>query len=422
MKKKQRWNLSVIYMTVVPVILMGIIISVAGYFKIRESIYEEVDVELHNLVTVTSEAYGQIYPGDYKVESENLYKGDICITNNHQYLDRFQQKTGMDISVCYGNVRYATTICDANEERGLLSETKSFIFEQVKASQETVCYRDVFLGDEMYFAVYAPLKNTDGTIVGMMEIAKPAEDVQESVAKAIFPVFIITFVIVMALCICMMNYFNQIAGFVRNIEIFMQNVAKGNLNTSISESITRREDEFGEIGRAAQNMQNSLRQLLEYDMLTEVYNRGYGEKKLQEVINTAKKEGLPYCVAIADIDFFKKVNDTYGHEAGDEVLRQVAAMLKRQMSGNGYTVRWGGEEFLLVFRNRTYKETYDILEDLEKKIRESVVEVQDKQISVTMTIGVVKGKDSDTTSDVVRRADHLLYKGKTHGRNQIYVE
>ncbi len=420
--RKQRWNMSVICMTVLPVIILGIMISLTGYFKVRETVYREVDAALSDLVQVAKEAYERMYPGDYHIENDTLYKGDIRVNNNYQYLENFKNNTGYEMSIFYGTVRYATTVLLPSEHNARYFETKSFIFDKVKETESVVCYEDVFIMDDMYFAVYAPLTNSDGTVVGMMEIAKPAADIQKSIAKAINPVLLVTLLVVVVVVACMIGYFRKISAFVRNIDIFMQQIAKGNLNASISEEIMKREDEFGEIGRSAQKMQISLRELLEYDMLTQIYNRGYGEKKLKEMIQLSQKEGTPYCVALVDIDFFKKVNDTYGHEAGDEVLRHVAELLKRHMAGKGYAIRWGGEEFLLVFRNYMYRDAYAALEELSASIREHKVQVEDAEIGVTITVGVVKGKDTDSTSEVVRRADHLLYQGKNHGRNQIYVE
>jgi diguanylate cyclase (GGDEF)-like protein len=169
-------------------------------------------------------------------------------------------------------------------------------------------------------------------------------------------------------------------------------------------------------------MQIRLRRLLEYDVLTDLYNRGTGEKKLEEVVVDAEMLRIPYAVAIGDIDFFKTVNDTYGHAAGDEVLRKTAQILKEHMAGNGYSVRWGGEEFLLIFRGKTREEAALVIEQTLEEIRTAEIAYEDVVIKVTMTFGLVEGDLQESCDKTVTRADKLLYEGKKSGKNRLITE
>lgn len=126
----------------------------------------------------------------------------------------------------------------------------------------------------------------------------------------------------------------------------------------------------------------------------------------------------PYTLAIADIDFFKKVNDTYGHIAGDEVLVSVAQIMKKSMAGKGFAARWGGEEFLLVYTGCDMETTLTYLEMLVEAIREMRVEYDDKAIKITISIGVATG-NGDSVDKVLCTADNRLYHAKKEGRDRV---
>ena len=172
---------------------------------------------------------------------------------------------------------------------------------------------------------------------------------------------------------------------------------------------------------------------------------------MRATFDTYVNKGVPFCLAIGDIDFFKKVNDTYGHEAGDAVLVRVSFILKQFMLGKGYAIRWGGEEFLLIFEDCQIETAYKNMHDLLDIIRAQVIEHGENYISVTMTFGVMDCKDTgddeagEAAWEVIKAgrpddpkgiemydaavgsridkyisdADKKLYFGKENGRNQI---
>ena len=159
--------------------------------------------------------------------------------------------------------------------------------------------------------------------------------------------------------------------------------------------------------------------MAEKDPLTMLYNRRYGMSRMKQVQNSAGKTGEKFAIAIGDIDFFKKVNDTYGHDAGDEVLRFVALELRRLMLGCGFAVRWGGEEFLLVFDKADEDAAADKILSLLDLVRGRVISYGTQDISVTMTFGLREGSNDMDINDMVKEADGALYYGKQHGRNQL---
>ena len=177
------------------------------------------------------------------------------------------------------------------------------------------------------------------------------------------------------------------------------------------------------LARDSQNMErklisynNELKQLANTDTLTKLWNRlhlmHYIEKKIRE----------PYqfmSIAIGDIDFFKKINDTYGHECGDEVLRSLAKVFVEKMNGNGVVARWGGEEFIFVFENANGDEAFDELGKLRNAVKDNVVIYNDLEIKVTMTFGLVEFDHDLNLDENISIADQRLYQGKSEGRDRI---
>lgn len=174
-----------------------------------------------------------------------------------------------------------------------------------------------------------------------------------------------------------------------------------------------------------------LKVLSEHDPLTKLPNRrSVISSTIANIMSGAYINGV--CVAIGDIDFFKKVNDTYGHDAGDEVLKQLAAVCSDFMKDHGIAARWGGEEFMFVFNNENLDEAGVSANELLSKIREMTVNYNGTEIKVTMTIGVTdvntflgkgvtEGDIDDRINEAVYAADKKLYMGKANGRNTVVV-
>jgi diguanylate cyclase (GGDEF)-like protein len=127
-------------------------------------------------------------------------------------------------------------------------------------------------------------------------------------------------------------------------------------------------------------------------------------------------------VAIADIDKFKKVNDTYGHNAGDEVLKAVSSIMKNSIRSEDYIARWGGEEYLIILDNLSLEKAISRLESIRDAIESNVVVVDGKtKISVTISFGLTILRE-DGLLDTINIADENLYKSKETGRNKITTD
>ena len=174
------------------------------------------------------------------------------------------------------------------------------------------------------------------------------------------------------------------------------------------------------------NANRKLNNLADTDPLTKLPNRRYVLRHIEECISNSSDPICP-TVAIGDIDFFKKVNDTYGHEAGDRVLEILSELFQKTMEPYGLCARWGGEEFLFFFEHLNLDNAFYVLNDLLEKIRLTVIPFGEQQIKVTMTFGVedallkrsAQVEIPKQVDSVIQKADKKLYMGKQQGRNQI---
>ncbi len=156
------------------------------------------------------------------------------------------------------------------------------------------------------------------------------------------------------------------------------------------------------------------------DNLTNLYNRHFLEQfgRHHEYFNSPEKM---FAVAFLDIDHFKQINDTYGHDTGDEVLRQFAKTLHTLIGENEIAIRYGGEEFLVIVYNTTVDAAVKKFDEVRKRIEETTVKYAKKEINITVSIGIATGWYDDDINDVITMADKALYVAKNEGRNRLEV-
>ncbi|MEE9542678.1 MAG: GGDEF domain-containing protein [Thermodesulfobacteriota bacterium] len=159
---------------------------------------------------------------------------------------------------------------------------------------------------------------------------------------------------------------------------------------------------------------------LNFDELTNVYNRKAGTIRFREELERTTRTGEKLSIAMIDADNFKAINDTYGHLAGDEVLRIIASTIKGKLRTNDVLFRYGGEEFIIIMPNTSELEASIPLERLREELYGQVIEYEDHKIQTSVSIGVTEVIDHrEDESKVIGRADNALYKAKHAGKNRI---
>jgi diguanylate cyclase (GGDEF)-like protein/PAS domain S-box-containing protein len=158
------------------------------------------------------------------------------------------------------------------------------------------------------------------------------------------------------------------------------------------------------------------------DDLTGVGNRRYADMSLQNKLAELKRYGWTFGVLFADIDYFKDVNDTHGHEAGDEILKMVAQTILSNMRSFDFIFRWGGEEFLLIITNVDSEKLYHFAERLRMLVQNAALRYGSEHLKVTVSIGGTVARPDDTEKSTMRRIDQLMYSCKHAGRNKCCVD
>lgn len=175
------------------------------------------------------------------------------------------------------------------------------------------------------------------------------------------------------------------------------------------------------------NIQKAEKQLMVYnrelqlqantDALTGLSNRRSMHALLENQISNYPQSN--FSIALGDIDLFKKVNDTYGHNCGDQVLKSLSALFKEQLKDNGYVCRWGGEEFLFFLPNKNLDEACTLITDLHTAVSNLPIEYGGQTHFVTMTFGIEEYDYHSDVTALVKQADVKLYYGKSNGRNRV---
>lgn len=180
-------------------------------------------------------------------------------------------------------------------------------------------------------------------------------------------------------------------------------------------------DHLEEIYAEIEQKQNELMainlgliELSNTDKLTGLYNRRYFSQKMSEFIRAFDMESVQFSLLIIDIDHFKRVNDTYGHQVGDIVLEQLAKLLKETVSEQGIVCRFGGEEFMIILIGHNEQIAHNINERVQQKEWPAIGDL-------TVSIGMAKFTARDNEQTIIERADQALYSSKENGRNRVTV-
>lgn len=218
-------------------------------------------------------------------------------------------------------------------------------------------------------------------------------------------------------------------GEVREVEVFLHH-AEGH-RVPVVVRATPLRDEQGEIVGAVETFSDNsnmiealkrvdqLNQEAHQDPLTGIGNRRYIEMKIKTSLAEFNQNYQPFGLLMLDIDRFKRVNDEYGHDVGDQVLKMIASTIEKNIRTTDNIGRWGGEEFLVLVHNLDLNHLHWISDKLRALVASSYLPVSGKLVQVTVSVGATLVKPADSLATLVKRADRLLYKSKAEGRDRV---
>ena len=163
-----------------------------------------------------------------------------------------------------------------------------------------------------------------------------------------------------------------------------------------------------------------LQQQTETDALSGVFNRAYFNRQMQAELKRSRREQRPLALVLLDIDYFKQVNDTHGHLAGDQVIKTVARLIQQLVKRPGDKLcRYGGEEFILLFPETPLEDLSGPLNAIREKIKRIPFKFKDTNVPITISFGATQQKVSDSQREAFDRADEALYDAKRNGRDKV---
>lgn len=424
--KKNRIERKLFNITLTPLIIMGILMAVVGVFIVNKCISEDLKEQLKDINAMAIVTVDTLLPGDYtSYETDDgivIAKGDVAINDYNDLLDKFKKKTGVEFTLFYGETRILTTLKDESGNRLVGTTISSSVIEQVESDGEPVFYTDTRLDDKSYSAYYCPIKNSDGTIVGMMASLYENKNGLVIVGRGATPLLLVTLVVLGVATIAVLAYSRKFRRSISFMSRALTKTANGEWANRIPAEVLLANDEMSQMAHTIVDMQASLKKLVERDVLTGLLNRRSGQMRLESLVTNGQESNEAFQVAIGDIDNFKRFNDEYGHDCGDIVLQEMSRLMNDAVKAYGWAIRWGGEEFLLVFKGTSFEEAYEHMSRLRQKICDHRVIYDDMELSVTMTFGLVDGQGYSTADEVVKAADMLLYEGKENGKNRVVIK
>ena len=189
---------------------------------------------------------------------------------------------------------------------------------------------------------------------------------------------------------------------------------------NIEDSLNKANQELEKRIAEIQILQNQLKEESIRDPLTRLYNRRYMEDALQREFAHATRDGYPVSIIMADIDHFKKVNDTYGHSTGDEVLAQLSQLFQANFRTEDIVCRFGGEEFLIVMPETTSETAFLRIDHIRQVLESTPLKLSCGELKITLSAGIaVYPLEGSSIDEIVQKADRAMYRAKSEGRNRV---
>lgn len=417
--KKTSLKHTLLKFSLVPVLVLGLVLTLISTRTLVQGTTEQVSQSLKIAARSVYNTYSLIAPGDMYEKDGLIYKGDVVLTGDYSIVDSLKESYGMDITLFYGDKRVLTTLTDEKGKRISGTSAEGQVSHWVLENGKDYFSSNIKIGGKSYFGYYVPIYNKDGSVVGMAFASKTRASIMASVRNNVLNSVAICVLVTIAALLCCIVASQKLVEALKAIMDYLGHLANSDFSTKMPITVLRRKDEIGAMGSYAVTVSCSLKDMITTDPLTGLLNRRACRSSLQKKMEQCRENRQQsLSVTIGDIDFFKRINDTYGHECGDMVLKSVSNIFKKHMEEKGLVSRWGGEEFLLVFE-LPLAQAHEKLTQIADEIRNTSFAYEGETFSVSLTFGLTEVNGEQPLDEIVKEADDLLYRGKAEGRNRI---
>lgn len=416
--KRIRIKNSLVLMTVVPIILMGLVFVFISVRSIKESREAEVIKTLSGVCTHTRDTFYQKYPGNYSYNNGKLYSDGVNISEDTQFIDDFKKHFDVEVAIFYKDIRVLTTIEDKTGRR-LVETTQDDQRVLSAVSAGNMFYaNDIIINNEGYYGVYVPLYD-NAKVCGMVFSGLSNENFNQRIMRFYVEVILLALVAILVVFTYVSYYANSIAEVLYSIKEYLgMLVKKQTSEVEMPQEVLNRNDEIGDLGRYAVMAGEQLKVMIGTDPLTRLYNRRTGMQYLEMLWERNASHPGSFSLVMCDIDYFKNINDTYGHDKGDMVLSRVSSIISKYCDDKSFAIRWGGEEFIIAIEKDS-ESALNMVKVIQAEIRNEIFKVGSEVFGATMTFGFETYSDHKSIAAVIVEADSKLYIGKNNNRDQI---
>lgn len=405
-----------IFMVLIPVLLMGTVFIVLGVNSVENCSKADIQSTLNGVCLQLRQDFIEKYPQD----TFDLAAFRENISKEFFWFDKYKENFGAEVSIFYGDERIITTIRDDKGKRIIGSrQTDERIISKV-FNGERFSNSGVIINNEKYYVTYIPLFKQN-EVVGMVFAGLSNKNFEKTVFVFNRRILLAVLVVSIFVIIITTIFSQKISSSINEIKNYLKLLTeKQTPDVQLNTKVAYRNDEIGALARYSIQTGDKIKNMIGKDPLTGLYNRRTGRQLLDLFWQKSHEENSTFCLAMGDIDFFKTVNDKYGHDAGDEVLIRISHILNKscKIQDNNFAIRWGGEEFLLGFMCPK-DEAKKKLEKIVSEIKGLSFQCGSTEFSVTMTFGLEEYSNQCNYDTVITQADNKLYIGKEGGRNQI---
>lgn len=422
LQKSSRLQLSLLKLSVLPAVVMGVLSIFIGLQTVKQSMIDDVEATLRGVCGETEDMLFDMFPeGGYKIVGDEYLVGNRNLREATDSIDKIKENFSTEVTVFLSNERAITTIVDDNGKRivGTVQDDKEII-RKVSAGG-TYTSDDVKIRDEDYYGMYVPLIDND-KVVGMIFAGISKKNFTEIISDYFVEIILLTGILLIFITCYVSIYAKDMADVLGKIKEYLGSLAmRQTSDAEMEETVLERNDEIGDLGRYAVEIGTRLKRIIGHDPLTNLRNRRAGTQSLEKMAEEAACHQSEFTVVMCDIDFFKSINDKYGHDVGDKVLKGTSEIFVKHCDNNGVSIRWGGEEFVLGLK-LGLDDTLTLIERIRKDIKKRKYSAGEEKFGITLTFGVETYEDGTDEKAMILAADEKLYRGKMNGRNCVVYQ
>ena len=239
--------------------------------------------------------------------------------------------------------------------------------------------------------------------------------------KLYFLIFLGLIIFILTFWLIYKKILNPIDGLTKNIILFKENKKDSFDFKYYNDEIGFLINNFFEMKQTIDKNIEKLQYNASYDFLTKIFNRKTYFEISEEIFELSKRQNEPFSILLIDIDHFKRINDTYGHLIGDEVLKFVSSNISKLLRKSDILGRYGGEEFIVTLPNTKLDNAKTIAEKINKYIYDNHYVNETYNLQLSVSVGIAQIKKETNLTDLIHKADEALYKAKNYGRNRVVV-